>query len=283
MNTATASVSCPDIAFADLLAPEPLSHALVFGPLQSDRLNGRPEAVLPGKAAYEAGPRRGLEHHHPFVDAQTLRAASVTFASGKRGQSAVKQKNRAPILFLDIDDVLCLNDKYGGYDVIDALKGRHRSAEAVFRDVFSHAACDTLKQIHDAMEGSVRYVISSTWREKFDREQLGDVFRRCGCDFIAASIHEAWRTPVNKPAGERGNDIAQWLDRHLRGEPFAIVDDTYSGLSLQPALTDPSHPFAGRVVLCQERVGLLPEHIEPLLNGLRQPLVSLTILPVGDI
>ena len=30
--------------------------------------------------------------------------------------------------------------------------------------------------------------------------------------------------------------------------------------------------FAGRVVLCQENVGLLPAHVEPLLAALRQPL-----------
>jgi hypothetical protein len=69
----------------------------------------------------------------------------------------------------------------------------------------------------------------------------------------------------------RSYDIAQWLDAFHRGEPFAIVDDTFSGPSLESALSRPTHPFHGRVVLCDENVGLLPEHIDPLLDALRRP------------
>jgi hypothetical protein len=183
----------------------------------------------------------------------------------------VNDNNLLPILFLDIDDVLCLNDKYGGYDVIEAVHGRHKSADAVFRHIFSRRACDALAHIHDAMQARLRYVISSTWREVFDRDQLCDVFRRGGLGFVASSLHEEWCTPINEHRAVRSDEIAQWLDRHLRGEPFAIVDDTFSGFSIEPALTNSSHRFAGRIVLCQERVGLLPEHIDPLLNALRQP------------
>ena len=46
----------------------------------------------------------------------------------------------APILFLDIDDVLCLNRPYGGFDVIDALDGRHAQADAVYREVFDRGS-----------------------------------------------------------------------------------------------------------------------------------------------
>lgn len=177
-----------------------------------------------------------------------------------------------PLLFLDIDDVLCLNDKYGGYDVIEAVHERHESPNAVFRHVFNRSACDALEQVHKAMDGHMRYVISSTWREALDRGQLREVFRRSGLGFVASSLHEAWCTPVRFYRGIRVDDIAAWLDRHHRGEPFAIVDDTFSGPSLKPALTNPAHPFAGRVVLCQENVGLLPAHVEPLLAALLQPL-----------
>lgn len=184
----------------------------------------------------------------------------------------MNQESLPPLFFLDVDDVLCLKVKYGGYDVVDALHERHASATAVFREVFSRRACDALGQMHKAMDGRIRYVVSSTWREAFDREQLREVFRRGGVGFVASSLHEAWCTPAGHYRGIRVDDIAAWLDRHHRGEPFAIVDDTFSGPSLKPALTKPSHPFAGRVVLCQERVGLLPEHVEPLLAALRKPL-----------
>lgn len=35
-------------------------------------------------------------------------------------------KDLQPVLFLDVDDVLSLNDKYGGYDVIEAVHERHK-------------------------------------------------------------------------------------------------------------------------------------------------------------
>lgn len=184
----------------------------------------------------------------------------------------MNHNNLSPLLFLDIDDVLCLNDTYGGYDVLEAVHERHESPNAVFGQVFNRRACDALEQVHKAMDGHMSYVISSTWREAFDREQLRDVFRRSGLGFVASSLHEAWCTPVRLYRGIRVDDIAAWLDRHHRGEPFAIVDDTFSGPSLKPALTNPAHPFAGRVVLCQENIGLLPAHVEPLLAALRQPL-----------
>lgn len=183
----------------------------------------------------------------------------------------MNDKDLLPILFLDIDDVLCLNDKYGGYDVIEALHERHESPDTVFRHVFNRRARDALELLHLAMQGRVRYVISSTWREALDRDQLRDVFRRGGLEFVASSLHEDWCTPMRAYRGIRVDDIAAWLDRHHLGEPFAIVDDTFSGPSLKPAMTNHSHPFAGRVVLCQESVGLLPAHVEPLLAALRQP------------
>ena len=87
----------------------------------------------------------------------------------------------------------------------------------------------------------------------------------------------------------RIDEIAEWLDRHHQGQPFAIVDDTHSGASLMPALlpapmapanvsaTSPSttvspHPFAGRVVLCEENVGLTDDHVPFIVSALRRPV-----------
>jgi hypothetical protein len=88
----------------------------------------------------------------------------------------------SPILFLDIDDVVCVNETYGGYDVVEALRGRHEEPAAVFREVFNPRACDVLRQVHDAMGGRLRYVVSSTWREALDLTQLARVFNEGGLD-----------------------------------------------------------------------------------------------------
>lgn len=176
-----------------------------------------------------------------------------------------------PILFLDIDDVVCLNEKYGGFDVILAVNDRHEDPAAVFRSVFNPRARDILERVHDGMQGRLRYVVSSTWREALSKPQMEEVFSRGGLAFAAKNLHDAWSTPTAFQRAMRVDDIANWLDAHHRGEAFAILDDNYSGASLKSALTKSFHPFHRRVVLCQEGVGLQPEHVEPLLEALRQP------------
>jgi len=176
------------------------------------------------------------------------------------------------ILFLDIDDVVCLNRTHGGNDVIEALHGRHADPAEVFTKVFDRCAIDSLERIHHGMQGRLRYVISSTWREFFDRQQLSHVLERGGLGFVATSFHEAWCTPCRSMRGLRVDEVAAWLDRFHRGESFAIVDDMFSGESLKPAVASPLHPFHQRIVLCEEWVGLLPEHVEPLLQALRRPV-----------
>jgi hypothetical protein len=177
-------------------------------------------------------------------------------------------------LFLDIDDVLCLNDSYGGYDLIAALKQRQPNPEAVFREVFSPRGCAVLQRVHAGVGGNVRYVISSTWRKYFGLEQLRQVFKAGGLGFAAEALHQVWCTPDAIHSGARAIDIAIWMAMWHEGEPFAILDDTYSGPSLKPALMNPVHPFHGRVVLCDEKVGLLPEHVEPLVEALQRPFTG---------
>ena len=41
-------------------------------------------------------------------------------------------------------------------------------------------------------------------------------------------------------------------------------------------------PFRGRIVLCDEKVGLLPEHVEPLLAALRRPFGRRGICEVDE-
>ena len=196
-----------------------------------------------------------------------------------------------PVLFLDLDDVLCMSSPYGGFDAIAAVNDRHVNPFQVYQRLFVPHATFALEQIHGAMESAVRYVISSTWRESFSRAQLDFVFRQAGLGFIADNLHdgELWRTPPKFGRSRRIDEIAEWLDRHHQGQPFAIVDDTHSGASLMPALlpapmapasvsaTGPSttvlpHPFTGRVVLCEENVGLTDDHVPFIVAALRRPV-----------
>ena len=179
-----------------------------------------------------------------------------------------------PIIFLDIDDVLCMSSPFGGFDAIDVVNDRHPDPAAVYRDLFKREACTVLRRVHDTMNGELRYVISSTWRQAFDREQLDAVFRRSGLEFVADRLYEGegWCTPVTVGLSRRADEIAAWLDNHHQGESFVIIDDTWSGPSLLPALAMESHPFNGRVVLCRESVGLGDEHVQPILDALARPV-----------
>ena len=188
----------------------------------------------------------------------------------------------SPLMFLDIDDVLCLSSPYGGFAAIAAVNGQHVNPAAVYRELFAAGAVQALKRVHDEMDARVRYVISSTWRESFAREQLELLFRRSGLGFVADSLVEgrAWRTPSKLRLGQRVDEIAQWLDHCHQGEAFVIVDDTHSGGSLLRALNArrgaKPHLFAGRVVLCQEYVGLTDAHVPTIVDALRRELVQPT-------
>lgn len=191
-----------------------------------------------------------------------------------------QQRPASPLVFLDIDDVLCLSSPYGGFAAIAAVNDRHVNAAAVYRELFAAGAVKALKRVHDDMDSRIRYVISSTWRESFSREQLEVVFRQSGLGFVADCLVDgaAWRTPVKFRLHQRIDEIAQWLMRHHQGEPFVILDDTHSGASLRRALKvrvgAKPHPFAGRVVLCQEYVGLTDGHVPTIVAALRREVVQ---------
>lgn len=177
-----------------------------------------------------------------------------------------------PILFLDIDDVLCRCDAYGGADVIDVQRGKHPQPELVWAHVFAAEAKAAMTRLHAALDGRLRFVISSTWRLDLGRQQMLAVFRETGLGFVADGLEEGkrWRTP-ELLWGDRADEIARWLEHHHRGEPYAIVDDTFSGWTLLEAVDRQAPAFVDRVVCCEEGIGLRDEHVPLLLAALRMP------------
>lgn len=180
------------------------------------------------------------------------------------------QHPQEAIVFLDIDDVLCVNEPYTGTDALDAVCGKHAQPEVVLRELFATQPRLALARIHAAMRGRLRYVISSSWRQAFTREQIECVFRGAQMGFVVDSLHEQWRTPCPPPERERIAEIEAWLQEHHRGEAFVILDDEYSGPSLM-ACSDPAHRFATRVFLCPLRVGLSTERVSVIIDALSRP------------
>lgn len=179
----------------------------------------------------------------------------------------------APVVLLDIDDVLCLSDPYGGFDALRAIRRGHGDATDVWARLFHAPAVAVLRQVHAAMDGHLRYVISSTWREHFNRSELAEVLRQSGLDFVAERLVQRphWRT-ISWPLRTRADEVLHWLDQHGTGAPFVVIDDTFSGSALAERLKRPNSRLDGRLVLCEEEVGLQPQHAPAILAALRQPL-----------
>lgn len=163
-----------------------------------------------------------------------------------------------PLLFLDFDDVLVLNldGNPGGYDAIAPnpppdiwQKLFHAPAVAVLRTVFE--------------EFAPAYVITTSWLQFLHPEGLVQILRRCGLDFVADNLHEQPEAPFTR-GRTRADAIAAWLQANHRGEPYVILDDTLSGTGLD----QPIWQKGERVVLCDVRIGLLPDHLPAIRRAL---------------
>jgi hypothetical protein len=189
-------------------------------------------------------------------------------------KTATADDEGLPIVFLDIDDVLCLNSPYGGSDALEAVQGRHADPDRVLREIFAAGPKRALESVHKEMDGQLRYVISSSWRQVFSREQIERVFRTADVGFVAVGLHEKWETPSRLRRTDRIKEIESWLHHYHQGEPFVVLDDDYSGTSLTGIDEDLKHPLAARVVLCPVGVGLTVKHSPLILEALRRPFAA---------
>ena len=164
-----------------------------------------------------------------------------------------------PVLFLDFDDVICLNATYGGYDAIHAISRIQNEPglpvdhfEALWHQLFDGSATAHLKAIHE--EFMPWYVLSTNWCWLLDRDGLVEVLNRCGLKFIADNLHSDWGTPKGKRPDIRLLEISNWNSANLGfDEQWVVLDDELSGTGLADWPVKPHQPF---IVLCKENAGL---------------------------
>ena len=159
----------------------------------------------------------------------------------------------APTVFVDFDDVLVLNQKFGGYDVLAP-----NPPPELWDNLFHGPAIGLLEQV--LSEFRARVVITTSWLRFLDRRGFEQLFARTKLGFITQALHPHWEIEQPRHA-TRYAAITRWLSQHHRGEPFVILDDHVSGTGLAGSRAE----LEGRVVLCDENVGLLPEHL-PLIR-----------------
>ena len=119
-------------------------------------------------------------------------------------------------------------------------------------------------------EFAPRLVLTTSWLKLLDRDQFEELFRRCGLEVAAASLHEHWAVAADRGLS-RHDAIVRWLQQHHEGEPFVVLDDYESGQSLVGSRLDQ----AGRVVLSE--VGKCLQRSQ--LSGARVALSNPVYLP----
>jgi len=159
------------------------------------------------------------------------------------------------VLFLDIDDVICVSKPYGGYDLFQSVDERPSD---LYERLWHPPAAQTLTTI---LEDHAPYVVmSSSWLRMMEREGFESLFRITGLTAVADSLHEFWEAPPMRGM-TRLNAIERWLQAHYHGGPVLVLDDPLSGTGLRGSRLD----RAGCVVLCEQDVGLHGGHL-PLVR-----------------
>jgi hypothetical protein len=175
-----------------------------------------------------------------------------------------------PIFFVDMDDVLVLDARYTSYQVRECFRLNDMDWQELWDGLVDSVARANLRTLHD--EFSPTYVISSSWTKFLTREQLVEVLRRTGLDFVADNLHEEWATPKS-PGKYRDDEIWSWLGMVFPGQapaslPLLALDDNESGWTLAGSPLD----RAGQLVLCEVWQGLTPEKLEEAQRLMRAQL-----------
>lgn len=179
------------------------------------------------------------------------------------------------VLFLDLDDVLCLNKPYGGYDVLEHLqevRAGHRTEtdlQPVWNQLFDDGAKAHLVKIHG--EFAPHYVMSTSWSRFCDRPLLETILCSTGLSFVADNLHQDWETQ-KAPGQTRAEQVRSWLDRHPEFDRrWVVVDDDASGSGLSSGWFATDGPF---VVLCEEGIGLNADKSHQLRQAFRARLTG---------
>lgn len=161
------------------------------------------------------------------------------------------------LLFLDFDDVICLNRPYGGYD----LAAPDKPAD-LYERLWHAPALGVLRGL--VQEHQPQVVLTTSWLRFLLLNEAKVLFHRTGASWLAEALHPAGEA-LPQPGWTRLQAIDAWLAQQEAGQPYAIIDDALSGTGLAGS----SHDRAGRVVLCEVHVGLLPTHLAQLQRALQ--------------
>ena len=157
-----------------------------------------------------------------------------------------------PLLFLDFDDVICLNDPYGGYDVFAPDRPHD-----LWERLWAPRSVAVLREVVAAHNPEV--VLTTSWLRLMDRDGFDALFAMTGLAFLGSALHQYWEAPQDR-GGTRLQAVERWLHAHYEGQALVVLDDPLSGTGLRGSQLD----RMSAVILCQVAQGLLPSHV-PLI------------------
>jgi hypothetical protein len=161
-----------------------------------------------------------------------------------------------PIVFLDFDDVICLNAPYGVYDLAAPV-----APPDLHERLFAESCVDVLRAIDT--EHVPEFVLTTSWLRLLDKGAFETLLNQCGLAFVARSLHPDWEAP---PASgdTRAGAIDAWLRRNPDQQTYVILDDVLSGTGLVAS------PMASSAILCAIDEGLLPAYLDGVRRILRR-------------
>lgn len=177
---------------------------------------------------------------------------------------------RRLLVFLDLDDVVVLNETVGGYDVALAL-GKPVADDStepptkLWEQLMSRPALALLRQIDE--EFRPLYVLSTSWARVMDDAALREMLQRSGLGFVAENLHVDMTTATGRKPNTRWNEIAAWVATHPEfADRWVVLDDELSGTGLEDAKqVAAAKPF---VVLCKAHVGITQSEYEQVRAAL---------------
>jgi hypothetical protein len=162
-------------------------------------------------------------------------------------RGAVLRRALEPLLFLDLDGVLCLGTPYGWHEVSSG----EEPPNDLWARLWHPPAVKTLMQV--MAEFSPRVVLTTSWTSLLQKDEFEGLFRRTGLGCVADAFDaREWSAP-QVPGETRNRAIERWLSRNRQWlAPKVVLDDRFSGTGLQGSRLQQSRC----VVMCQPGVGL---------------------------
>jgi hypothetical protein len=189
----------------------------------------------------------------------------------------LRKVNMRPLIFLDIDYVLCISEEFNSAQVMFCFKNEDLDWPDLWANIIDISAAERLKSLHD--EFNPLYIVSSSWASYLSRTQMSEVFSRTKLSFVQKNMHEKWcssqpRKCHDEASGKgltmnRLQQIEGWLNSSTTDcQAFIVVDDTFSGESL----IDSRLAREGVVVFCQVKIGFTAERLDEARQSLLKQL-----------